>query len=261
MRILAIGDIVGRPGRRAVSSLLPTLQKQLALDFIIANAENAAGGIGITAEIGRELLALGIDLLTMGNHAWGKRESYDYLDDEPRIIRPVNYPQGAPGRGLAVLKARSGVPVGVASLGGRVFAQNSLDDPFRAGQAVVEEFRRSSVKVTVIDFHAEATSEKVALGHFLDGQVSVVFGTHTHVQTADARILPGGTGYITDLGMTGPPDSVIGIKKEIVIERFLSQLPSRFEVAAGPAVLSGAVFDVDEATGLCRAVEAVSRPE
>ncbi len=260
MKILAIGDIVGRPGRRAVASFLGQLRREHDLDFVVANAENAAGGIGITAEIGQELLGLGVDLMTMGNHVWGKRESYDYLDDEPHIIRPANYPNGAPGRGCTVVRSRSGIPVGVVNIGGRVFSAADLDCPFRCALEAVEELRRTA-KVVLVDFHAEATSEKVAMGHYLDGSASVVFGTHTHIQTADGRVLPGGTGYITDIGMTGPVDSVIGIKKDIVIERFLTQLPSKFEVATGPAVLSGAVFDVDEASGLARSVRAVALAE
>jgi metallophosphoesterase (TIGR00282 family) len=260
MRILAVGDIVGRPGRRAVAALLPSLRRELGLDLIVANAENAAGGVGITAEIGQELLSEGIDLLTMGNHAWGKREAYDFLDDEPRIIRPANYPNGAPGRGYTVIKSRSGVPVGLANVGGRVFFVNDLDCPFRSALRMVEELR-GLAKVILFDFHAEATSEKVAMGHYLDGLVSAVFGTHTHVQTSDAKVLPGGTAYITDIGMTGPVDSVIGMKKEIVIERFLSQLPSKFEVATGAATLSGAVFDIDESTGRARGAQAISVAE
>ncbi len=243
-----------------MASLLPALRKELDLDLIVANAENAAGGVGITAEIGQELLRLGIDLLTMGNHAWGKREAYDFLDDEPRIIRPANYPNGAPGRGFTVVKSRSGIPVGVVNIGGRVFFPTDLNCPFRRALEITEELRRT-LKIVLVDFHAEATSEKVALGHYLDGLASVVFGTHTHVQTSDARVLPGGTGYITDLGMTGPVDSVIGIKKEIVIERFLSQLPSKFEVATGAAVLQGAALDIDESSGQARSVRAVSVAE
>lgn len=260
MRILAIGDIVGRPGRRAVATLLPSLRKEYDLDLVVANAENAAGGIGITPEIGQELLSEGIDILTMGNHAWGKREAYDFLDDEPRIIRPANYPNGAPGRGHTTVKSRSGVPVGVINIGGRVFFPNDLDCPFRGALEIIEDLRRT-VKVTLVDFHAEATSEKVAMGHYLDGLASAVFGTHTHVQTSDATVLPGGTAYITDLGMTGPHDSVIGIKKEIVLERFLTQLPSKFEVATGPAALLGALFDIDQTTGLARSAQAVAVPE
>ncbi|MCL6580670.1 MAG: TIGR00282 family metallophosphoesterase [Firmicutes bacterium] len=256
MRVLAIGDIVGRPGRRILASRLPGLRKELDVDFVVANAENAAGGVGITADIGQELLDLGIDLLTMGNHAWGKREAYEFLDNEPRIIRPANYPDGAPGRGWTVVRSRSGVPVGVGNLGGRVFFLSGLDCPFRTALTMVEELSRTA-KIILVDFHAEATSEKVAMGHHLDGRVSAVFGTHTHVQTADARVLPGGTAYITDLGMTGPVDSVIGIKKDIVIERFLTQLPSRFEVATGPAVLCGALFDIDESSGRACSAQAL----
>ncbi len=256
MKILAIGDVYGRPGRRAVASLLPGLRKEFDLDFVVANVENAAGGVGVTAAIGQELLSLGIDVLTSGNHVWAKREVYDYLDSEPRVIRPANYPEGAPGRGSVLLKTRSGVPVGVANLSGRVFLVNGLECPFRSALALVRELRQST-EVVLVDFHAEATSEKVALGHFLDGLASAVFGTHTHVQTSDARVLPNGTAYITDLGMTGPVDSVIGVEKSIVIESFLSQLPARFEVAAGPASLQGAVFDIDETTGRARSVAAV----
>jgi len=256
MNILAIGDVVGRPGRRAVAVFLPRLRKEYDLDLVIANAENAAGGIGITSEIGRELLDQGIDLLTMGNHTWGKREAYDYLDAEPRIIRPANYPPGVPGRGYAAVKSRSGIVVGVVNVAGRVFSGSDLDCPFRSAMRIVEELRET-VKIILVDFHAEATSEKVALGHYLDGRASAVFGTHTHVQTADARILPGGTAYMTDLGMTGPVDSVIGIKKEIVLERFLTQLPSRFEVATSRASLMGALFDIDSETGLARDLKAI----
>ncbi|HCJ09560.1 MAG TPA: TIGR00282 family metallophosphoesterase [Clostridiales bacterium] len=256
MRILAIGDIVGRPGRRAVAAYLPELRRRLAPDFILANAENAAGGIGITKDTGLELLELGIDLLTMGNHAWGKKEAYAFLEEEARVIRPANYPEGAPGRGWAVHRSRSGVPVAVMNLGGRVFFTTDLDCPFRTAERVLEAIG-DGARVVLVDFHAEATSEKIALAHFLDGRVSAVFGTHTHVQTADARVLPGGTAFMTDLGMTGPRDSVIGIKKKIVIERFLTQLPSKFEVASGPTELCGALFDIDEATGLARSVEPV----
>ncbi|MCL6549287.1 MAG: YmdB family metallophosphoesterase [Alicyclobacillus sp.] len=234
--------------------------KDLDCDLVIANAENAASGMGITAAVGQELLELGIDVLTMGNHVWAKREAYDYLDSEPRIIRPANYPEGAPGRGYTVVRSRSGVPVGVGNVGGRVFSANDLECPFRRAREIAEELGRSA-KVTVIDFHAEATSEKVALGHYLDGLVSAVFGTHTHVPTADATVLPGGTAYVTDIGMTGPVDSVIGIKKDIVIERFLTQLPSRFEVAPGPVMLSGAVFDIDETTGKARDARLISVQE
>lgn len=256
MRVLAVGDIVGRPGRRAMAALLPGLRKDLGLDFVVANGENAAGGIGITPTVGQELLGLGVDLLTMGNHTWGKREAYEFLDSEPRIVRPANYPEGSPGRGWTVVRSRAGVPVGVLNLGGRVYADAHLDCPFRAASRILEEMD-GQTRVVLVDFHGEATSEKVAMGHYLDGRASAVFGTHTHVLTADAKILPGGTAYLTDLGMTGPADSVIGIRKDIVIEKFLSQMPVRFEVASGPVELCGAVFDVDEATGRARSVEVI----
>lgn len=256
MRILAVGDIVGRPGRRAMASLLPGLRRDLELDFVVANGENAAGGIGITPVVAQELLSLGVDLLTMGNHTWGKRESYEYLDAEPRIVRPANYPEGAPGRGWTVVRSRTGVPVGVINLGGRVYADAHLDCPFRAAARILEEMG-DEARVVLVDFHGEATSEKVALGHYLDGRVSAVFGTHTHVLTADAKVLPGGTAYLTDLGMTGPADSVIGIRKDIVIEKFLTQMPVRFEVASGPVELCAAVFDIDQDTGRARSAEVI----
>ncbi len=260
MIALAIGDIVGRPGRRVLSSLLPEVVREFGVDFVVANAENSAGGVGITPEIGAEILGKGVDILTMGNHAWGKKDAYEYLDAEPRVVRPANYPEGAPGRGFSVVRSRSGLPVGVLNLGGRVFFATDLDCPFRTASKAVDEMR-AATRIILVDFHAEATSEKIALGYHLDGRASAVFGTHTHVQTSDARVLPGGTAYITDLGMTGPVDSVIGIRKEIVLERFLTQLPSRFEVASGPACLSGAVFDIDEATGRARSARAVQVTE
>jgi len=256
MRVLAIGDIVGRPGRRILRSRLPSLREDLALDLVVANAENAAGGIGITPAVGRELLDLDIDLLTMGNHSWGKKEAYEFLRSEARIVRPANYPKGAPGQGWTVVETGTGVPVGVVNLGGRVYFTAILDCPFRTADAALEELAPLA-RIVLVDFHAEATSEKMALAHYLDGRVSAVFGTHTHVQTADARVLPGGTGYITDLGMTGPVDSVIGVEKAAVIRRFITQLPERFEVASGPAQLTGAVFDIDEESGLARRVELV----
>lgn len=253
MRILLIGDIVGRPGRRVVRELLPRLRKHHRLDLVVANAENAAGGFGITPPVGEELLTSGIDILTTGNHAWGKKESYDYLDAEPRVLRPSNYPAGVPGRGSAVVQTATGGLAGVINLGGRVFFSTDLECPFRAGQREAA-LLRDRTPVIIVDFHAEATSEKVALGYHLDGQVSVVAGTHTHVQTADERILPGGTACISDLGMTGPVDGVIGIRKELAIERFLTQLPIRFEVQQGRCALCGLVVEVDDHGGQAREV-------
>ncbi|MDQ7792782.1 MAG: TIGR00282 family metallophosphoesterase [bacterium] len=248
MRILLIGDIVGRPGRNVVRELLPRLIREHRLDLVVANGENAAGGIGITRQVGDELLACGIDVLTMGNHAWGKKDSYAYLDETPRVVRPANYPQGAPGRGSVVVKAANGKSAGILNLGGRVFFPTDLECPFRGGEREALRLRQQT-PVVIVDFHAEATSEKVALGYHLDGLVSVLAGTHTHVQTADERILPGGTAYITDLGMTGPVNGVIGICRELALERFLTQLPVRFEVETGPGALCGLVAEIDDDSG------------
>jgi len=229
------------------------LREMYSPDFLIANAENAAGGIGITPDIAAGLLRAGFDVITLGNHAWNKREIGDYLDREPRMLRPANYPPGTPGAGSGVFTAANGVRVGVANLMGRTF-MDPLDDPFRAADAIVETFRERA-SVSFLDFHAEATSEKTALGWHLDGRVTVVVGTHTHVQTADDRILPRGTAYITDVGMVGPQDSVIGMDPEPIIRKFMSQMPSRFEVAQGPAVLCGVVVDADPATGKAVKIE------
>lgn len=255
MRILVIGDVVGRPGRRAVSRVLPGLVARLAPALVIANAENAAGGIGVTPETAQELLAAGVDVLTTGNHVWNKKGIEEFLDSEPRILRPANYPPGAPGRGWAAYTCRNGAEVVVVNLEGRVFLQ-PIDCPFRAADSILEEMR-GRARTVVVDFHAEATSEKVAMGYFLDGRVSAVVGTHTHVQTADERVLPSGTAYITDLGMTGPTESVIGVRSEIIVERFLSGLPCKFDVASGPAQLQGVVLDIDESTGLARGIDRI----
>lgn len=250
MRFLIIGDIVGRPGRRAVRQLLSGLLAETGAEMVIANGENAAGGNGITRAVAAELFGYGIDLLTMGNHVWDQKEAVVFLDEEPRILRPANYPPGAPGQGWCLSRARNGREVAVINLAGRVF-QSHLDCPFRTADHLIEKLR-ARTPVILVDFHAEATSEKQAFAWYVDGRVSAVWGTHTHVQTNDARILPGGTAYITDLGMTGPRDSVIGVKKEIVIRKFLSQMPVRFEVATGTAQLEGVVLEVDEATGRAR---------
>ncbi|MCL6559401.1 MAG: TIGR00282 family metallophosphoesterase, partial [Firmicutes bacterium] len=232
MRLLMIGDIVGRSGRRAVKVNLSSLKKEYDLDMVIANGENAAGGKGITREVAQELFSSGVDVLTMGNHVWNKKEAFEYIDRETRIVRPANYPPGTPGIGANVYETRRKVKVAVINLAGRVFLQ-AIDCPFRKAEELVEMMKEKA-RVVVVDFHAEATSEKIAMGWFLAGKVSAVVGTHTHVQTADERILPGGTAYITDLGMTGPWNSIIGVKKEIIIEKFITQIPQRFEVATGP---------------------------
>lgn len=255
MNILFIGDIVGRTGRQAVSRRLDRLIDRHQVDLVVANGENAAAGFGITADITRELLRMGIDVLTSGNHIWDKKEIYETLDEEPRLLRPANYPPNLPGRGAATFTTSAGVPVGILNLEGRVF-MNNLDCPFRAADRLVGELRRQT-PIILVDFHAEATSEKAALGAYLDGRVSAVVGTHTHVQTSDERILPGGTAYITDAGMTGSRDAVIGIRKELAIERFLTQLPVRFEVAKKDPVLCGVLFCIDEQSGRARGVQRI----
>jgi len=248
MKVLFIGDIVGKGGRRAVRELLPSLREREGVEFVIANAENAAGGMGVTSEKAKELLEMGIDVLTSGNHIWKKKEILSYIEREPRLLRPANYPSGAPGRGSGVFRARNGIKVGVLNLEGRVFMK-ALECPFRTAEERIDYLKKES-PILVVDFHAEATSEKMAMGWFLDGEVSAVIGTHTHVQTADERILPAGTAYITDAGMTGPINSVIGIKKELAIERFLTLLPNRFEPAKGEIELQGVIVEIDDESGL-----------
>ena len=255
MKILFVGDVVGRPGRLALSRRLDRLVDVHAVDLVVVNGENAAAGFGLTVDIARELFDLGAHVITTGNHIWDKREFIPHLDSFPALLRPANYPPGTPGRGSGIFATSAGVKVGVLNLEGRVF-MNNLECPFRAADELVEELRRKT-PIILVDFHAEATSEKVAMGCYLDGRVSAVVGTHTHVQTADERILPGGTAYLTDAGMTGSRDSVIGIRKELAIERFLTQLPVRFEVAKRDAVLCGALFDIDEQTGRAQAVRRI----
>jgi metallophosphoesterase (TIGR00282 family) len=255
MNLLFIGDIVGRPGRDLVRIGLDALVASRAVDFVIVNGENSAGGNGITREIGDSLFAQGVDVITSGNHIWDKREAFDYIAVEPRLLRPGNYPD-APGRGSYVARSRSGRSVGVLNLMGRVHMAN-LDDPFRLADREVAALRERT-PVVFVDFHAEATSEKIAMGWFLDGRATAVVGTHTHVQTADARVLPGGTAYLTDVGMTGPHDGVIGVEKGPVIQRFLTGLPVRFETASGDPRLHAVVVDADEATGRARGIERLS---
>lgn len=257
MNILFIGDIVGGPGREAVKQLLPELLRQHKLDFVIANAENAAGGSGITARVANELFDAGVCVLTSGDHIWKKREIFEIINEDKRILRPVNFPSGAPGAGARVFQTQAGIKVGVINLQGRVFME-ALDSPFKAALSAQEELSREA-KVILVDVHAEATSEKVALGWYLDGKVSAVLGTHTHIQTADEKILPQGTAYITDVGMTGPYDSVIGRKIEDVLERFLTSVPVRFEVAQENIQLHGVVLEIDENTGKARSIVRVQR--
>jgi len=257
MNLLFIGDIVGSPGRDAIKNLLPGLKKEYGLDFAIANAENASGGSGITLKVAQELFEAGIDVLTSGDHIWKKREIFEFINEEERILRPANFPVGTPGRGFGLFKAQNGVKVGVININGRVF-MDALECPFRTARYAQEELSKDA-KIIILDIHAEATSEKVALGWYLDGKASAVLGTHTHIQTADERILPNGTAYITDAGMTGPYDSVIGRRVEDVLERFLTLVPVRFEVAEGNVWLHGVVVDVDENTGKARSIIRVQK--
>jgi len=257
MKVLMIGDIFGKPGRRAVKYFLPQLRQLYQLDFIIANGENAANGMGITNDTADELLSSGIDVLTMGNHVWDKKEAINLLDMEPRILRPANYPPGTPGLGYSVFSAHNNIEVGVVNLSGRVFLGNS-DCPFRAAENIIGLLKKRT-QVILVDFHAEATSEKMALGWYLDGKATACCGTHTHIQTADARILPGGTAYITDIGMTGPRNSVLGVDSRLVIQKFLAQMPVKFEVAGGPCQFNGVVIELNPKTG--RAINITSLNE
>jgi hypothetical protein len=255
MNILIIGDVVGSPGRVILKRALPLVLKKHDIDYCIANAENAAGGFGVTKEVCDEMLDAGVDCLTSGNHIWDKREILGVVDLIPQLLRPLNYPEGQPGRGSFVGKGkRSKVPVATLNLSGRVFMNGAMDDPFRLGLAEVERLRKEA-KVIIVDMHGEASSEKTAIGHYLDGRVSAVVGTHTHVPTCDHRILPKGTAYCTDLGMTGPYDSVIGVEKENVIQRFLTAMPGRFETAKGDPRFAAAVVTVDPETGLARGID------
>ena len=251
MNLLFIGDIFASPGRRIVADHLQDIVETNGIDLTIANAENAAGGFGITPVIAEELFALGLDVLTSGNHIWDKREVYDYFERQPRLLRPANYPD-APGSGVIVLRARNGVECAVLNLQGRTYMPPT-DCPFRKADKILGELD-PAVKVRFVDFHAEVTSEKIAMGWYLDGRVSAVVGTHTHVATADTRILPGGTAYQTDCGMTGPYDSVIGVETGVILQRFLTGLPVRMEAARQAAELHAVIVDVDEATGRARAV-------
>lgn len=252
MNLLFIGDVVGRPGRRAVKTVLPELVKAYAPCAIIANCENAAGGIGLTQDTAEELLSLGITVITTGNHVWRKKELYRFLENDKRILRPANYPPGAPGQGATVIQLANEMRLGVVNLIGRVF-MSPVDCPFRVADSIITGLA-GECDFIVVDFHAEATSEKIAMGWFLDSRVACIVGTHTHVQTADERIFPGGTGYISDLGMTGPSNSVLGVQTDIIIDRFLSGLPQQFQVAQGPAELCGAVVSVDHSTGRTKAI-------
>lgn len=253
MKVLVIGDVVGEPGRRAIAKSLPRLVANHAVDLVIANGENVAGGFGITPDLAHELFELGISVITTGNHAWDKKEIVEFIRHEPRLLRPANYPDGVPGTGSLVVETPGGERLAVLHVMGRAFMP-TLDCPFQVARREVARLKQETAAI-IVDMHGEATSEKMAMGHFLDGDVTAVVGTHTHVQTADEQILPKGTAYITDIGMTGPVHSVIGIKKELVIEKFLTQMPRRFEVASGPGQLCAVMIELDGRLGKALAIE------
>jgi len=256
MNLLFIGDIVGRPGRDMVQKGLGALVEHYDIDCTIANAENSAAGFGITRDIGAALLEWGVDVMTSGNHIWDKKEVLEYIGGEPRLLRPANYPAGVPGRGSYVAQTRDGRSVGVINVMGRVF-MTPIDDPFAVVLREVEAIRHRT-RIIFVDMHAEATSEKIAMGWHLDGKVTAVVGTHTHVQSADERILPNGTAYMTDAGMTGPHDSIIGMEREPSLARFLNGMPSRFEPASANPRLNGAVVEADDKTGRARKITRIS---
>ena len=258
LRCMVIGDIIGKPGRQAITHALPELRAELDLDMVIANGENLAAGAGLTPSLSEELLGNGVDVITSGNHIWDKREVYDYLDSDRPVLRPMNYPDDAPGRGWLVHVLPDGGQVAVMNAMGRVF-MNQLDSPFTAMDALLDGAAEPLPPVRILDFHCEITSEKNAMGWYLDGRVTAVVGTHTHVPTADARVLPKGTAYISDIGMTGPRDSIIGFSLETVLPRFLTHLPTRFNVAEGPVSLNAVVIEAERETGRARSIEQVQR--
>jgi 2',3'-cyclic-nucleotide 2'-phosphodiesterase len=259
VNILLIGDVVGRPGRELVRKGLRALIEVHGVDFVIANAENAAAGFGVTKDIGDALLEYGVDVMTSGNHIWDKKEVIDYIKAEPRLLRPANYPAGVPGRGSSVADTGDGRAVGVINVMGRVFML-PIDDPFAVVLREIDAIRHRT-RVIIVDFHAEATSEKIAMGWHLDGRVTAIIGTHTHVQTADERILPKGTAYLTDVGMTGPHDSVIGMEVSPSLARFLNGMPTKFEPATGNARLNGVIVEADDRTGLAKRIVRISYSE
>ncbi len=254
MKILFVGDVVGSPGRRALAEALTRVIDRKSIDFTIVNVENAAGGFGLTVELFEDLSKMPIDVFSSGNHIWDKKEIYDTLNSSDRLLRPANYPPGNPGRGSTVQSTAAGIPVAVLNLQGQVFMPANADSPFRVAD---EELAKLKAKVVVVDMHAEATSEKMAMGWYLDGRVSAVLGTHTHVPTADEMVLPGGTAYQSDVGMTGAYEGIIGFSKDRIIEKFLSQTPRSFETAKRDIRLSGAVVSVDETTGKATGIERV----
>lgn len=254
-----MGDIVGRPGRDVVKVRLPHIISSEKIDFVVANGENAAGGSGLTPSICDELLGYGINVITSGDHIWKKKEIVDYIISSHNVLRPLNYPQGTPGLGATVIESKNGFKVGVINILGRVFIEPMVENPFNVSYKQAELIRNET-NVIIVDIHAEATSEKIALGYHLDGMVSAIVGTHTHVQTADEKVLPGGTAYITDCGMTGPFDGVIGRKKEEILTRFITQMPTHFEVCEGDVRINGVIIDVDDKSGKALSVKRVNVP-
>jgi metallophosphoesterase (TIGR00282 family) len=256
MKLLFVGDIFGKPGREIARRAIPALVAGRGVDLVIANVENSAAGFGVTGDIADTILELGVDVMTSGNHVWDKKEVLDYIARQPRLLRPGNFPAGVPGRGSYLARTRTGEPVGVINLMGRVF-MTPLDDPFALALKEVEALR-AKTRVILVDFHAEATSEKVAMGWHLDGRATAVIGTHTHVQTADERILPKGTAYLTDAGMTGPHDSIIGVTVDAALGRFLNAMPAKFEAAAGNPRLNAVIVTADAATGRATGIERIN---
>lgn len=258
LTVLFLGDVVGEPGRNAVIGRLPELKEKHALDFIVVNGENAAGGRGITGKITIDLLRAGASVITTGDHIWDQKDIIAFLDLEPRLLRPVNYPEGAPGNGSIILETAKG-KIGVVNVQARTFMQPILENPFRAVEAAVAKIREETPNI-VVDFHGETTSEKIAMGRFLDGKVSAVIGTHTHVQTADEQIFSGGTAFMCDVGMCGPVNSILGRAIEPILNRFISNLPASFPVAGGEVRLRGALIEIDESTGRALRITRVDEP-
>lgn len=255
-----VGDVVGKPGRRIVTETLPQLREEIGAEFVIANGENAAKGLGLTRETALPLFAAGVDVITLGNHTWAKKDAIAYFDEEQRILRPANYPSGTPGRGWGVFTTSSGAKIGVINLLGRIFMEPA-DCPFRTADQAIETIKDETGGAIIVDMHGEATSEKSAMGWYLNGRVSAVVGTHTHVQTSDERVLSRGTGYITDVGMVGPENSILGLDVDAVVTKFVTLIPTRFEVADGPAVLHAVKIDVNEATGACLDIKRIKMGE
>ena len=256
MKILFIGDVVGNPGRKTVKEMIPKIKKEYGIDFCIANCENAAGGSGITYVVAQELYKSGIDGITMGNHTWSKKEILNFIESDPKIVRPANFPRETPGTGSTILE-KDKLKLGLINVQGRVY-MSAADCPFKAAERELETLKKQ-VKVVIVDIHAEATSEKCALAWYLDGRASCVFGTHTHVQTADERILPNGTAYLTDVGMTGPYEGIIGMDRDIIIKKFILHMPERFELAQGKVQFNAVVVDVDERTGRTNSIVRINK--